>query len=216
MIKRYEETGIIPVYNGTQWIDSLATDDLMEFTQNITNVRNKWLDDPIYKNTVPRLKNGLVYLNRANAPIGYYPDSTFAGMKAQENEQLIFIETTDSTAATIHMRYTNPNVGNGTNVIFDFDEKGPYIKNWDINLRGPPGNPIVLQPQYVAPVVAHEIEHAIFSSGELSPFITDILYGSALSYHDRGYPNTGSQKEIQARKIISFLERNPKLLEYYK
>ena len=105
MIQRYEETGIIPVYNGTQWIDSLATDDLIEFTQNITNVRNKWLDDPIYKNTTPffRNKNVLVYLNRQNAPIGYYPDSTFAGMKAQENEQLIFIETMDSTMAQIIM-----------------------------------------------------------------------------------------------------------------
>jgi hypothetical protein len=216
MIKRYEETGIIPVYNGTQWIDSLATDDLMEFTQKITDVRSTWLEDPVYKNTVPRLKNGLVYLNRQNAPVGYYPDSTFAGMKAQENEQLIFTETTDSTAGTIRMKYTNANVGNGDEIVCGFDEQGPYIKYWVINIRGPPGSTQVLQAKYVAPVVAHEIEHAIFSSGELSPFITDILYGSPLSYHDRGYPNTGSQKEIQARKIITFLERNPKLLEYSK
>jgi hypothetical protein len=188
----------------------------MEFTQKITRVARTWLEDPIYKNTVPRLKNGLVYLNRQNAPVDYYPDSTFAGMKAQENEQLIFIETMDSAAATIHMLYTNPNVGNGINVTYGSDEQGPYIKNWDINIRGPPGNPTVLIPREVAPVVAHELEHAIFSSGELSPFITDILYGSAISYHYRGYPTTGSQKEIQARKIISFLERNPKLLEYYK
>jgi hypothetical protein len=216
MIKRYSETGIMPYYDGQQWIDSLVTEDLIEFTQKITRVVHNWLDDPIYKNTVPRLKNNLVYLNRQNAPIDYYPDSTFAGMKAQENDQLIFIETMDSTAATIHMLYTNPNVGNGENMRFGFDEQGPYIKNWDINIRGPPGDPVLLNKEWVSYVVAHEVEHAIFSSGELSPFITDILYGSPLSYFGRGYPNTGSQKEIKARKILSFLERNPKLLEYYK
>jgi hypothetical protein len=218
MIKRYSETGIIPVYNGTQWIDSLATDDLMEFTQKITGVARNWLEDPIYKNTTPffRNKNVLVYLNRQNAPVGYYPDSTFAGMKAMENDQMIFIETTDSAAAEIIMLYTNANVGNGVGAKYDFNEQGPYLKYWVINIRGPPGNPTVLQPQHVAPVVAHELEHAIFSSGELSPFITDILYGSAISYYGRGYPTTGSQKEILARKILSFLERNPKLLEYYK
>ena len=218
MIKRYEETGIIPVYNGTQWIDSLATEDLIEFIQKITRVELSWLDDPIYKNTKPffRDKNVLVYLNRQNSPIDYYPDSTMAGLKALEDDRLKFIETTDSAAAQIQMKYTNANVGNGENIQYGFDAQGPFLREWTINIRGPLGDPIVLQAKYVAPVVAHEGEHAIFTSGELSPFITDILYGSSISYHSRGYPNMGSEKEIRARKILSHTERNPKLLEYYK
>jgi len=212
-VKAFNDTTEIPMIQ--RYADPENGEDLIEFTQKITRVAIKWLDDPVYKNTVPRLKNNLVYLNRQNAPVDYYPDSSFAGIKSQEDARRIFTETLDSTAATIHMLYNNVNVGNGENMKFAFDEQGPYIKNWDINIRGPP-SPFLLEQQYVAPVVAHELEHAIFSSGEHSPYAKDLISISALSYHDLGYPNTGSEKEILARKILSHLERNPKLLEYYK
>lgn len=218
MIKRYEETGIIPVYDGTQWKDSLATEDLIEFTQKITDIRSNWLEDPTYKNTTPRFKTDtiLVYLNRQNSPISYYPDSSMAGLKYLEDEKRHFKETTDSIEAQIHMRYNNINVGNGENMQYGFDEEGPYLKNWDINIAGPDALIGILKPEWVAPVVAHEGEHAVFTSGEHSRMITDLIYLDPLGRYNHGYPSVGSEKEIRARKILSHTERNPKLLEYYK
>ncbi len=217
MIKRYTDTGRLVYYDGTQWIDTLTTEDLIEFTQKITSINFKWVEDPIYKNTVNRFKNDtvLVYLNRQNSPIGYYPDSSLAGLKYLETGNLRFIETNDSASAQIHMKYTNANVGNGENIQYGFDEQGPYLKNWDINIRGPP-SPFLLEPQYVAPVVAHEAEHAIFTTGEHSPYQIDLISQDPISRYGFGYPTIGSEKEIRTRKILSHTERNPKLLEYYK
>jgi len=220
MIKRYEETGIIPVYDGTQWKDSLTTEDLIEFTQKITEVAiHHYSTDPIFDYTVPRFKNDtvLVYLNRPNSPISYYPDSSLAGLKYLEDEKRHFKETTDSIEAQIHMRYNNINVGNGENMKTAFDESGqPYIQNWDISIAGPDALIGILKPEWVAPVVAHEGEHALFFSGEHSLLITDLIYAGVLSRYNAGYNSTGSEKEIKARKILSHTERNPKLLEYYK
>ncbi len=200
-----------------RYTDPDNKEDEIEFTQKITDIKSKWLDNPTYINTTPRFKNKtiLVYLNRKNAPNSWYPDSAYAGFKHIENDQLKFEETTDSTAAQIHMLYTNPNVGNGTNLIGGSDEQGPYIKNWDINIRGPPGSTSLLQPIIVPYVVAHEAEHAIFSSGEHSQYMKDIIYLDVLSRYSH-FTDFGSEKEINARKILYFLERNPKLLEYYK
>jgi hypothetical protein len=216
-VKAFNDSTGIPLIK--QYFDPENGEDLMEFLQRITEVAiHHYTNHPEFDYTVPRFNNEIVfvYLNRQNAPIGYYPDSSFAGMKALENEKLTFIETLDSAEATIHMIYNNINVGNGENMRTAFDENNqPYIQNWDINLRGPP-SPFLLEPYYVAPVVAHELEHAIFFSGEHSPYSKDLISISPLSYYDLGYPTRGSEKEILARKILSHLERNPKLLEFYK
>lgn len=204
MIKRYEDPD-----NG---------EDLIEFTQFITSINFKWVEDPIYKNTVNRFKNDtvLVYLNRQNSPVSYYPDSSLAGLKYLETGNLRFIETTDSAGAQIHMKYTNINVGNGENIQYGFDTQGPYLKNWDINIAGPNALIGILKPEWVAPVVAHEGEHAIFTTGEHSPYQKDLISQDPISRYGFGYPTQGSEKEIRARKILSHAERNPKLLEYYK
>ena len=222
MIKRHEEEGLLQYYDpiSETWKDSLVTEDLMDFTQNITDVANKqYTTDPSFDYTVPRFKNdtALVYLGRAYAPNNYYADSSLAGLNSLKNEKRYFLETTDSLAAQMHIFYTNANVGNGTNIKFAFDEHGqPYLKNWDINIAGPNSLIGILQPQYVAPVVAHEGEHAVFTSGEHSKQITDLIYLDPLGRYNRGHPTEGSVKEIKARKILSHTEGNPKLLEYYK
>jgi len=224
MIRRYSESGTVPYFDTTSqtWKDSTATEDLMEFNQKITNAQIKWSEDPVYKNTVPRFKNKnvLVYLNRKNAPNSWYPDSSMSGLKQIENEQLTFTETTDSASAQIHMRYDNVGAGSGTNLQFDYDEQGPYIKNWDINIRGTKdyngGTQTPLSPEKVPLIVAHEGEHAVFSSGEHSQFLQDLIYTSPTSRLGSGFNSFGSTKEIKARKINYFLERNVKILEHYK
>jgi len=217
----FNDTTGIPMIH--RYVDPDNKEDLMDFTQMITNVTRNWLDDPIYKQTACRFKNKSVsvYLNRKNVPNSWYPDSVMSGFKHMENDQLHFIETTDSASAQMHMFYTNPNAGNGTNLQFANDELGPYLSGWDINIRGNKdymGNESSpLQPIAVPYVIVHEGEHAIFASGEHSQYPQDIIYldvFSRVSYFN--FWDFGSEKEVRARKLIYYLERNPKLLWYYK
>lgn len=217
-VKAFNDATGIPLIQ--RYADPENGEDLIEFTQKITDVRNKrYGTHSEFDYTTSRFAHDtvLVYLNRENTPVSYYPDLSLAGMKTQENEKRTFIETMDSAAATIHMMYNNVNVGNGENMIIAFDENGqPYLKNWDINIAGPNALIGILKPEWVAPVVAHELEHAIFTSGEHSQHAKDLISIDPIWYYATGYPTSGSEKEILARKIISHLERNPKLLEYYK
>lgn len=215
-VKAFNDNTGIPLIK--RYADPDNNEDLIEFIQKITRVANTGYEThPEYNFTIPRFKNDtvLVYLNRQNSPVGYYPDSSLAGLKYLEDEKRTFKETTDSAEAQMHMKYTNINVGNGENLQYAFDEEGPYLKNWDINIRGPSGD-IVMPIQWVAPVVAHEGEHAIFTSGEHTNYQKDIIYPDPIGRYFAGYPTEGSEKEIRARKILSYTERNPKLLEYYK
>lgn len=205
--------------------DNVGTNkrDLIEFTQKITNITSSWLNDNVYKNTKPRFKNKIVnvFLNRNKAPNSWYPDSAMSGLKHLENEQLKFVETTDSASAQMHIFYDNPNVGNGVNTVYDFDEAGPYLKVWDISFRGNKdyngGTQIPLNQDELPYIAAHEGKHALFTSGEHSAFVSDLLFGDVnWRYNVGGYRDFGSEKERKAKNILFLLERNPKLLEYSK
>lgn len=214
-ITAFNDPSGIPLFK--RYVDSNG-EDLLDFTNNITNITGKWPLDATYKQTTPRFKDGQnikVFLNRAVAPNSWYADSSWAGLKKMENENLKFTEVGDSASANIVMDYTNTNVGNGKNLVYESDASGPFLKQWTISIGGPPGG-TVLSAQYVSYVVAHEFEHSIYTTGNHSANISDLVYGNTIVRYNSGERKYESEKERKVNVIIYTLERNPKLLDYFK
>ncbi|MEW6061886.1 MAG: hypothetical protein AB1600_08095, partial [Bacteroidota bacterium] len=124
-------------------------------------------------------------------------------------------EVGDSASANLILKYNYSGVGQGQDLIYDQDTQGPYLRQWTINLRGPPTQP-VLSAQYVSYVVAHEFEHSIYTTGNHSANISDLIYGNPIFRYNSGERKYESEKERKVNVIIYTLERNPKLLDYFK
>lgn len=192
--------------------------DYLDFMQKIVNIENTFPDFPEWKQSKTGFKDNMnvkVYLNRAKAPNNWYADSSFSGLKQLENERFHMIEVPDSLSANIIMEYTNSNVGNGMPLSYLFDDRGPYLDKWFINIRGPP-NGMVLSTKMTPYVVAHEAKHAIYTSGVHSVFVSDLTYIGVSSRLGNGYYDFGSRKEKITDERLFKLERNPKLLDYFK
>ncbi len=191
--------------------------DYMTFLQDISNITKKLLGDSLYKQTTPRFKgdnmNIKVYLNRSKAPVSWYPDSSFSGIKKLESERFHVVEHGDSASADIVMTYTNLNVGN-TSLRYDMPPN-PALRQAIIKIRGPPNGGLL--PAITVPyVVAHEAMHAVFTSGEHSKFLNDMLFIDVGHRFDIGFRNFMTPKETWAADKIFKLERNPKLLDYFR
>jgi hypothetical protein len=195
----------------------------MEYTSNsgaIVTPVTYFANDSVYINTKPRIRDedmpAKVWLNRSKDPTGgWYADSAWAGIKGQENERLKFIEVTDSTSAIVRVFYTNGNVANNVYMNIGRDANGPYLSDWHINIRGPPGSQILLADSIVSYTLAHEVGHMIKTVGSLSSFPEDIMFDPE-GHFNLGYKTFRSNKEDKTFRIKYLLERNPKLLNYFK
>jgi hypothetical protein len=159
-----------------------------------------------------------VWLNRGKDPTsGWYADSIWVGLKAKENSRLKFVEVADSASAIVHIFYTNVNHENGINIKYDKDSKGPYLSNFDLNFRGPPGSPFPAPKVYTPYLAAHGISRAIILATRVSSdYIKDILFNDVSSRYDAGIRDFGSKKEEIVSEVHFRLERNPKLLDYFR
>lgn len=208
----------IPLFK--RYVDSNG-EDLLDFVKKITDVAIRtfeFMGLPEYNQTIPRFKDGQnvkVFLNRAVAPNSWYADSSWAGLKQMENESLKFTEVGDSASANLVLKYNYSGTGQNQDKIYDKDAQGPYLRQVTINIRGPPNG--TLEKEIVSYIVAHEFEHAIFTTGLHSPFVTDEIFGDVyFRYYNSNIKDFESPKEKKASTIIYTLERNPKLLDYFK
>ncbi|MBK7104694.1 MAG: hypothetical protein IPH62_05370 [Ignavibacteriae bacterium] len=198
------------------WKYETRKNDYMEYLQDITDVRHTGYEKhQEYNFTKARFKENpvKVWINRADAPNEEYSNTTLDGIMGLENNNIKFEETTDKTNAQLRIvDYNNPNLGNGVQVIYDFDEQGPYLKQWDISLNK---NLPLDQLKFVT---SHEAIRSLFvSTYPTSPFISDVMYSSPLAYMEFAIDGAlCSEKEKTTTEWIYKAPRNTKWLEYSK
>ncbi|MBK7104695.1 MAG: T9SS type A sorting domain-containing protein [Ignavibacteriae bacterium] len=213
-----DNNAIRPIWHeDTQtWEYHKESNDYMEYLQDITEIRNTGYENhQEYNFTKTRFKENpiKVWINRADAPNEEYSNATLNGILGLENNDIKFEETTDKTNAQLRIvDYKNPNLGNGVQIIYDFDEQGPYLKQWDISLNRN------LTPDQIKYVTGHEAIRSLFTStGLTSPFASDVMYGRPLTYMDFAIDGAlCSEKEKTTTEWIYNAPRNTKWLEYSK
>ena len=221
VIKAFNDATGIPTW---QRFQDENGDDALDYHVNMSRVALFWKNDLTFNQTLPRFRDEdlpvKVWMGRNNDPTGgWYADSIWRGIKTQENSKLKFVEVTDSTSAKMHIFYTNAGVENGINILFNNDSRGPYLSNFDINFAGPPGSPIPPDEDkvYTPYVAAHGLSRAIIlATGLSSPYKKDILFADPLVRYDSGIKDFGSEKERRVFEANFLLERNPKLLDYFR
>jgi hypothetical protein len=200
------------------WLSRIEQDDKIEYLQYITDVnyytysqngfpQEYWK----YDNTVPTFQTNTinVFTNRSQAPSNAYADSLLKGCKGWEDDTIKVVEVSDSSNAQVTFYYDNINLGNGYPGAILIDENGSYRKNWMIRFSNNIPNEIITQ------VASHEFGHAIFSSGELSKYISDIMYGGPDGRYTFGFRNLLSEKEGEVSYLLA-VWKNAKWLEYSK
>ena len=216
-INAFNDTTGIPVFK--EWTDPENGVDYLEHLIFVTAIKRKWQQYPdTWFQTTPRVRDEdlpiKIYLNRENTPNEWYADSAWAGVKAMEEGRIKFIETTNQDSAIIKFTYKNFFSGE-TDLNYPFDNQGPYLRDVEIAIRGPPGGE-AHSPEYMPHICAHEIMHVLYAGGEHSPYIQDMFYHAPNLRLSAGYPLKMTQREEKGVKLIYNLERNPKLLDYYK
>jgi hypothetical protein len=222
-IKAFNDSSGIPTW---QRFQDENGDDALDFVINMGNIINSpTLNHPImgdYVRTLPRFRDedmpAKVWMGRDKDPTGgRYADSIWRGMKTQENSKLKFVEVADSASAIVHIFYTNANYENGIHISFNNDAKGPYLSNFDLNFSGPPGSQTPATQIYTSHLAAHGISRAIIFAVDISShYMKDILFSNTVMRYDSGIRDFASEKERRVFETHFLLERNPKLLDYFR
>lgn len=217
IITAFNDTTGIPLFK--RYKEAGTGRDLLDVIVHHTDVKNKAVGDE-WDYTTKRFKDEdlpiKTYMNRDAAPNDWYADSSWTGLKAMEVGRFQFTEVADSNDAMLIMRYNHTMVGQGKNIQTEFDEFGPFYTHYEIWIRGPPGGPILNPPEYIPHITAHESLHIAFAGGEHSQYMQDMFYGDTTTRFSQGYPLAKSEIERSAIKTIWDMERNPKLLHYFK
>jgi hypothetical protein len=217
-VKAFNDSSGIPTW---QRFSDENGDDALDYDVRLSEVASYWKDSLTFNQTMPRFRDedlpAKVWLNRSKDPTsGWYADSIWTGIKAKENSRLKFVEVADSASAIVHIFYTNANQENGINIRFNNDTKGPYLSNFDLNFAGPPGSSFPAPKVYTPYLAAHGISRAITLALLSSQYIKDLLFNDVSLRYDAGIRDFGSKKEEIVSEVHFRLERNPKLLDYFR
>ena len=222
-VTAFNDTTGIPVFK--QWVDTLGI-DFLEHLQYVADIENRMPTRPNWRQTMQRFIDDTIkiWLNRENQPNDWYADSAWVAIKTCETGRIRYVETSDSASSHIQFRWDHIAVGE-TYFISDYEGYydvpglggGPYLHEHQFRIRisGPPNN-AELPPEALKPVVAHEILHTIYALGRHSPHIQDEFNANPITRAMQGYPLGPNEREKRGMKLIYDLERNPKLLDYYK